>query len=166
MAAATPRPAEIVIAAAGEADLDDVKALLGQTDFLHAELVPGYFKRPSSKTRPREVLRRVLDAPNERVLIARAAGEPVGVAHIQLYDTPPLALLVPRRRAHLDALVVDKSARRRGVGRRLVEAASVWAKERGAAEILLTVWTGNDVADRFYAGLGFRVVNRVLGRSL
>lgn len=164
MASAT-RPA-IEITPATEADLDAIRALLGQTDQLHAELVPDYFRKPNSKTRPREALKRVLETPNEQLLIARAGGVALGVAHVQLYDTPPLLLLMPRRRAHLDALVVDKSARRRGVGKRLVEAAAAWAKRHDAYELLLTVWAGNDTADRFYAKLGFRVVNRVLGRAL
>jgi len=74
--------------------------------------------------------------------------------------------MVPRRRAHVEALVVDERHRRAGVGRSLMAAATAWARERGAVEIVLTVWAGNAVADAFYARLGYRVVSQALSKTI
>jgi ribosomal protein S18 acetylase RimI-like enzyme len=74
--------------------------------------------------------------------------------------------MVPRRRAHVEALVVDERHRRAGVGTALMDAANSWARERGAVEILLTVWDGNAAAEAFYQRLGYRVVSRALGKPI
>ncbi len=120
---------------------------------------------PKRPARSRQELQRLLSAPDEVILVA-ADDEVVALVHAQIYDTPAQPSLVPRRRAHVDHLIVTAGARRRGWGRRLVETAAEWARDAGASEILLTVWAGNDAAEKFYAALGFGRVSSVLGRKL
>jgi ribosomal protein S18 acetylase RimI-like enzyme len=146
------------------ADHEALAALWRLMDELHARLVPDYFRRPTPSTRTRANLERIVNSPDEVVRVAELDGKVVGLCHLILYDTPPLAWVTPARRAHIDSLVVDAGARRRGIGRRLVEDGVSWARGRHADEVVLTVWAGNDEADRFYAALGFRPVNSVLGR--
>ena len=74
--------------------------------------------------------------------------------------------MVPRRRAHVEALVVDQRHRRAGVGTALMDAATAWARARGADEIVLTVWAGNAAAEAFYQRLGYGVVSRALSRPI
>lgn len=50
---------------------------------------------------------------------------------------------------------VDPIARRRGVGRRLLEAAMSWAREAGAHTMVLSVALGRDSAIDLYRGAGF-----------
>ncbi len=144
-------------------------ALWKLTEDLHAGLLPGYFRRSPRPPRSREEVDKILRAPDELILVAEEL-EPrprtIGLVHIQIYDTPPVPSMVPRRRAHVENLIVDAERRRRGVGRRLIAAASDWARRHGADELLLTVWEGNDAAVRFYESLGFGRVNTVLGRSI
>jgi ribosomal protein S18 acetylase RimI-like enzyme len=90
----------------------------------------------------------------------------IGAVMIRVYDTPADASMVPRRRAHIEALVVDQAHRRAGVGTALMTAATDWARERGAREIVLTVWDGNRAGDAFYERLGYRVISRALGKTL
>ena len=95
------------------------------------------------------------------------AGPPViGAVLVRVYDTPSDPTMVPRRRAHVEALVVDEAHRRAGVGSALMEAATAWARERGAVEVVLTVWAGNQAAESFYERLGYRLVSRALARSI
>ena len=150
------------------ARLDDYEALatlFEQADDLHAQLVPAYFRRPKQR-RAREEIARILRSPDEAIVVSLEDDQVVGLVHVQLYDTRPAPTLVPRRRAHVDSVVVRPESQRRGHGRRLVEEASSWARRQGAAELLLTVWAGNETAERFYEGLGFGRVNSVLGKSL
>jgi len=58
--------------------------------------------------------------------------------------------------AWLVSMWVDPAVRRRGVGRRLVEAVLGWAAlRRGVTQVRLHVTGGNDVAEALYARLGF-----------
>jgi ribosomal protein S18 acetylase RimI-like enzyme len=97
-----------------------------------------------------------------------AAGAPavIGAVALRIFDTPDDPAMVPRRRAHVETLVVDRRHRRGGVGRRLMEAAAAWARARGAVEVVLTVWSGNREAEAFYRRLGYDVLSRVLHQPL
>ena len=47
-----------------------------------------------------------------------------------------------------------------------MSAAAAWARERGATELVLTVWAGNTAAEAFYERLGYGVVSRALAKPL
>jgi ribosomal protein S18 acetylase RimI-like enzyme len=160
-------PAGVRIRPARPADHEALSALFREADTLHARILPGFFRRPArAAARARDDIEKILRSPDETILVADGDAGVVGLVHLQIYDTPAIATMVPKRRAHIDNLIVDEPARRGGIGRRLVDAATTWARERNAAEILLTVWAGNEAAEKFYAALGFGRVNSVLGRSL
>lgn len=153
-----------------EAQLGDYEALcelFREVDDYHAELLPGFFRRPKKSPRSRESIKRILESADEALLVALDhTGDVAGFVHVQIYDTPAVQLMVPKRRAHIDNLVVSKPNRRHGYGARLLEAAIRWAKQKQAEEVLLTVWEGNRGAERFYAKMGFRPVNMVMAKEV
>jgi ribosomal protein S18 acetylase RimI-like enzyme len=151
---------------ATEADYDALCELWREMDELHASLLPGYFRRPRQPAKSPAELAKLLRAVSETVRVAEVDGRVVALVHVQLYDTPPAETLTPRRRAHVETIVVAADARRHGLGRRLMAEAAAWGRERGAVELVLTVWAGNDAAEEFYRRLGFEPVNRVLGREI
>lgn len=55
----------------------------------------------------------------------------------------------------IQTIAVVESARRRGLGRRLLEELLAEAGRRGAEEVFLEVRAGNEPAKRLYASLGF-----------
>ena len=64
-------------------------------------------------------------------------------------------------------VAVDASARRGGIGRRLMAAAGDWLRARGAPKLQLMVRDGNAEAVAFYTALGFTVQPvTTLGRFL
>jgi ribosomal-protein-alanine N-acetyltransferase len=80
------------------------------------------------------------------VLVARdTAGRLVGMASARM--------LVDE--AHVIRLAVEEVARRRGVGRALLDGLVGWAEEHGAAAVLLEVRAGNVGARALYAASGF-----------
>jgi ribosomal protein S18 acetylase RimI-like enzyme len=148
-------------------DYDELNTLVGEADALHARLLPGYFKRPQRPARSRSELARLLGSLDEVIyVIDDPDGGLCALVHVQIYDTPPTPGLVARRRAHVDNIVVATRSRRQGLGRVLMDAAAAWARAKGAEELLLTVWAGNDGAERFYERLGFGRVSSVLGKQL
>ena len=140
-------------------------ALWAEVDGLHADLLPDLFRRSSRAHEPAE-LERILADRDQALLVGADGGELRGFVHVLLYDTPPAPLLVPRRRGHVDCLVVTAEARRGGLGRRLMEEAAAWARERGAGDLLLTVWAGNEEAEAFYEAIGYRRLSSLLRREL
>ena len=156
--------------AAGADDVDALSRLWLEADELHARLSPGFFRRPDlerGRQRAVEALRDAEESEHEVILVAVDGDEAVcGACHLQIYDTPTGHTMVPQRRGHVETLIVAGAHRRRGCGRALMEAATAWARGRGATQLLLTVWAGNDDAERFYAALGYRTISQVLGTEL
>jgi ribosomal protein S18 acetylase RimI-like enzyme len=90
-------------------------------------------------------------APGQCLLVARDDdGRIVGTATLSTCRTPT------RRRAHLDDVVVDGSARGLGVGAALTTAAIDLARALGAEQIDLTSNPDREAANRLYQRLGFR----------
>jgi len=159
------RPAEVAVTIrrAQQEDWPGVESLLREVDELHAALAPAYFR---AGARAEAEWRRLLGEATAGAWVATAGAAPLGLLALRLYETPPDPTMVARRRAHLETLVVAKGARRQGIGRQLVAAASAWARARGAVEMVLTTWAGNAAADAFYERLGYRVLSRVLHAPL
>ena len=81
-----------------------------------------------------------------RLLVARTAeARVVGFAHLDWVGGV----------AHLEELDVDPEHGRRGIGRRLVEAACDWARAQGCSHITLTTFRDVPWNAPFYARLGF-----------
>lgn len=131
------------------------------SDAQHAEALPRYFRAPAAGVRP--VPR---PSPSQPVLVATLGDEVVGYLVLLLAGTPRDPATVPGPRARVDALVVAPSARRAGIGRRLIEEASRRAVAFGAQDLVLTVWSGNEGAEAFYGALGFAPLARVLRLDL
>jgi ribosomal protein S18 acetylase RimI-like enzyme len=146
-------------------DWPEARALLGEADALHARLAPSYFRKGA---RAEADWRKLVGAFDVGVFVCE--GEPgqglVGVAIVRVYDTPHDPTMVPLRRAHVETLVVGAAHRRRGLGAKLMDEVAAWARRQGAAELVLTVWAGNDAAQAFYERLGYRELSRVLAAKL
>jgi ribosomal protein S18 acetylase RimI-like enzyme len=118
-----------------------------------ARLVP---QLSSSSAPPgREELAEMIATPTTMLLVARLAadGEPVG----DIVGTLTLVVFrIPTAiRAWIEDVVVDESARGRGVGEALTVAALDRAKAAGARTVDLTSRPARQAANRLYQRLGF-----------
>jgi ribosomal protein S18 acetylase RimI-like enzyme len=151
---------------ARDADRDWLVPLVRETDAAHAALQPRYFRKADGPVAA-DLLDELFRCDAQALLIGEdARGRPCGLVQVRLFDTPIRPDLLRSRRGHIERLIVAAKERKRGCGRALVAAAAEWAKRRGATELLLTVWAGNDGASAFYAAAGFRLVSQVLGAPL
>jgi len=87
-------------------------------------------------------------AATKTSFVAECDAEPVGLVHVQLDAERP-------ERAWLMAMWVSPRARRRHVGRTLVDAVRAWARARRARELVLQVTAGNSAAEALYRSSGF-----------
>jgi ribosomal protein S18 acetylase RimI-like enzyme len=155
------KPVTVRVRAARRGDRAAVAALWAVADREHAALQPKYFRGDGSLD-PRLVEGLERSSESRELFVAEREGSVVGFVLVEVLEPSRRATLVRGRRGHIDTLVVAEHARRHGCGRLLVEAATEWARLRRAEELLLTVWTGNREAERFYAALGMKPVSSVL----
>ncbi len=103
----------------------------------------------TSATVNRQLLERLVVHDATELFVARLDGSVVGALTLVAYPIPT------GLRAHIDDVVVDASARGRGVGEALVAHALVRASAAGAKTVDLTSRPGRDAAIRLYLRLGF-----------
>jgi len=130
-----------------EAVLEDAEALY----YLARDLAEALGDRRPRPGAVRARLEEFLKEPRARVLVAEGEDGVVGAASI--WTKPDLAhgdvvIEVPM-------LVVSGSARRRGMGKLLIEEIQSIAADENAALIELVATKENDVARAFYRSLGF-----------
>jgi len=156
----------VAIRRATLADYTAVCELYAQVDALHRQALPHIFRDPQGPPREREYLSEVLAREDATLLVAEASGRIVGLVQVLDRVTLEVPILVPRHYALVDTLVVASDFRRRGVGRRLMEAAHDWARARGGESVELSVWAFNLEAVAFYQALGYEVARQVMVKRL
>ena len=98
-------------------------------------------------------LERLISDPDVTLLVAREGDDIIGTTTVIVYTTPFWI------KARLDEVVVDISARGKGVGEALVKAALEIGRDGGAqvAELQSGRGPNRDSAHRLYERLGFQI---------
>lgn len=101
----------------------------------------------------------MVTAPGTHLLVARLPGEPGHPAGGAIVGTLTLVVFrIPTGlRAWIEDVVVDESARGRGVGQALSVAALDLAAQAGARTVDLTSRPSREAANRLYRRLGFEL---------
>jgi GNAT superfamily N-acetyltransferase len=94
----------------------------------------------------------IAERSDTRLFVADENGRVVGWIHVQA-----ASLLECDARAEIWGLVVDRASRGSGVGRRLVQAAEDWARDRGLNSIALRSNQRRTDAQAFYQHLGYTI---------
>ncbi|HLU52699.1 MAG TPA: GNAT family N-acetyltransferase [Acidimicrobiia bacterium] len=97
-----------------------------------------------------EALRAIVDSSTCHLLVATAGEEIVGSLTLVVFPIPT------GTRAWIEDVVVDRSARGRGIGRRLTEHALDLARRLGAKTVDLTSRPSREAANRLYQDVGFQ----------
>jgi len=111
-----------------------------------------FYHQPSDLELARRFIGERLEREESVLFLAETGGNAVGF--IQLY--PAFSSVSARRIWILNDLFVAPAGRRRGVGRRLMEAVAVWAGDDGAARLVLETMPDNRPAQALYEELGWR----------
>jgi len=88
-------------------------------------------------------------APGTNLIVARDGGDVLGMLTLIVYRVPTGI------RAWIHDVVVDETARGRGVGEALAREALALAEEAGAISVELTTRQEREAANRLYRRLGF-----------
>lgn len=149
---------------ATRSDLDGLLQLWLELLEHHARLDPHYQIRGGGLSGLRKSLEAQLDDVESVLFVWEEGGELLGFCGARVDRAPPI--LEERRRAEIADLMVEASARRRGGGRALVEAATGWAREQGVERIEVRVVAGNVEGQAFWRALGYADFVDVLHRRL
>ncbi len=157
---------EAVIRRATIGDYEALCSIWAEVDGLHADALPHLFRRPQGPMRSVEHVAELLADQNTVILAAELEDELVGAVTVIVNTSPPYPMFVPRSWAVIEDICVSSSHRRRGIGQALMRAAHDWARQRGVADIELTVWEFNEDARAFYEALGYKTVRRRMSSGL
>jgi len=150
---------------ARRADLAGLVALWIELTEQHAAFEPLFALRAGAEDEVRRLLATQLGDPDTAIFtVDSSEGELVGFCTVRIDRAPPICTEVER--AEITDVAVRDSARRCGVGRALVEAALLWARERGIDRVEARVVSGNDEGRHFWTALGFGAFVDVLQRRL
>ena len=103
---------------------------------------------------------------NAVILCADHAGRIIGMAHVLVRESPDIPVMVRRRFAAVENVVVREGFRHKGVGKALMEAVHTWAQGKGLTRVELTVWAFNQDAIALYEKLGYEVVSSRMVKEL
>ena len=137
------------------ADRKAVQQLLDEQNRFHVELLPGFFREhPTDNAR----IDQVLDDPDAVLLVAEVDTSVVALAEIRCTQTKDLPILVQKRYAYIQEMIVSASCRGAGIGAALMASAREWARSRGATSLRTSVVPGNLLARAFYEREGFGAI--------
>ena len=132
-------------------DAEIVAELNADVQALHVAAVPWLFK---DETMALDAVKRLLETPDNIVLIAKADAAPVGYLYAEHRRIPETPLTHPYEILHVHHISVRESHRRSGVGQALMDALRAAGKERDVERISADVWSFNDRAHRFFDSHG------------
>jgi len=133
----------VTVTEATPADLDEATALF--------DAYRVFYRQASDVAAARAFLAERFKRHDSMVLIARHNGKPAGF--VQLY--PSLSSVSMKRIWILNDLYVAASARRLGIGKRLMDAARDRAAKTGAIRLELTTEHDNTTAQALYERCGY-----------
>jgi GNAT superfamily N-acetyltransferase len=116
---------------------------------------------PASPESMPDRLARLAGDVNARAIVAESDGGIAGMLTIHLRYTLNHAAPI----AQITLLVVNESARGKGVGRALVAEAERWAKSRGSRRINVTTQLSRAGAHAFYESVGYAHTGRRYGKD-
>jgi GNAT superfamily N-acetyltransferase len=146
------------------ADLPRLTELWIEITAQHSALDPLFTLRPGAEGEIRRLMKAMLGDPDAAIFVWAVADDLLGFCSVRVDRAP--AILEETRRAEVTDLGVRPSARRRGIGRALVDAALAWTGDRGVARIEVRVATRNREGQAFWRALGFDNLMDVLHRRL
>ena len=100
------------------------------------------------KRRLEEAVDKIDQSPHKSILMAFKDGQPVGYIRFFIYDRK-------LSQGCLDEFFLKKEARGRGIGKKLLDAATQWMREQNIARMITSVYSWNTPAREFYEQEGF-----------
>ena len=129
--------------------------LCADVQHLHAEHHPQLFKPPQSSDFAMAFFSEMLGNPGVRIYMAEDDSQALGYALCRLVEQPENVFTYENRFLLIDQISVCPTARRQGVGTRLLEQAQIRAQALGLSKLQLNSWDFNLEAHACFEKFGF-----------
>ena len=143
----------ITVRPATPSDIPALMSLLIQVNMVHHNGRPDLFKGPATKYSAEELRAIIADEETPVFVCADEQDRVLGHGFCILQHSGG-ELMVEHTTLYIDDICVDEAARGQGVGRMLFERIREYARELGAYNVTLNVWSCNPGARAFYEKLG------------
>ncbi|MGB3341435.1 MAG: GNAT family N-acetyltransferase [bacterium] len=136
-------------------DYETLCSIFEEGDEYHRQALPHIFKKPDGSVRTKDFISSIISSKDEILFVAELNDTIIGVVLIGIRTAPYIDIMVPRRYAVIDNIVVLKVHRGKGVGKMLMKKAHEWISSKDIKHIELHVWEFNQSAIKFYEKLGY-----------
>lgn len=145
----TIRPARI-------SDAPALEVLFEALDEQHRHARPHIFRKPPAARRELIWLEETIQGPDSAILLMEATDQRIiALAVLAVRVVAEVPVRPARQYVEIIELVVAAEARHMGAGRRLIDAAEAWARERDIPALEVSAWAFNRDAIEFYKHIGF-----------
>ena len=159
---------EVKIRTAGEQDFDALDKLYYDFHQYRVREIPDRLQdlgkiENQDWSRLHQAFREIFTNKDAVIFLAEDSGQLIGLVEVYFrQDNEDNPLIVPHKYAHLQSIMVSEPNRKSGIGKKLMDVAQQWAREKGATEMRLDVWEFNQGTIQFYEKMGFHTLTRTL----
>jgi len=147
-------------------DFESISNLFDELDAIHRDNLPHNFMKPDGPVRELDYYLGLISDESVGLFVAESDGNIVGFVHAILTEAPDIPILVSRRYAVVDSIVVRSEFQHQGIGRSLMKVIQEWSIEKGATSIELNVYEFNSNAISFYEKCGFKTFSRRMDKKM
>ncbi len=144
-----------MIREASSQDIQVICVLSNEVNGEHHNAIPDTFEALGENNRDADFWLTYMAREESNILLIERDGEVVGMAAVSIPKGSKPPFLINKKVCHLSTIVIASSARRQGLGKRLLEAVEAHAHESDASEVLLEVMHFNQAAIAFYRSVGY-----------
>ena len=143
-------------------DISIISALNADVQNIHAQALPKIFKPIGPNTFSPSEIAQLLSDSNHSIFIAELDGKAVGYVFVEIMHRAETAIQFAQDMLYIHHISVMPDARKRGVGRALLDASKAFGKIHGIDTIALDTWTFNKEAINFFQYFGLVPYNTKL----
>ena len=136
------------------ADLETIESLWKEMAIFHQELDPYFTIISEAEDNHRRYMIDLLQDESKRVFVADDSVRLLGYLVADVKSYPPI--YKHKYYGHIGAISVTASARRKGIGKMLLNKALAWFREQQLQRVECGVAVLNNVSQAFWDGMGFR----------
>jgi diamine N-acetyltransferase len=158
---------DVTIRRATEKDYPGMAILYDELNYLHSTGVPDVFLSPKTTPQDIQYVRHVLANEDCVLYVAQTEGKIIGLVEACIRESPPnIPVYVKRRYVYVENICVSPEYRRLSIGKRLMDSVEAWARQKKVYQIEFNVWAFNEPSLAFYAKLGYKPRQFILGKTL
>ena len=145
---------EMTIRTATIEDIPQILPLWRQLSDMHSDIEPMFKIVENAEEKFAEYLNLILTKEQFFIFVATENAEVAGYVIITLSTTPEIFVL--KRRMYIQDMIVSPKHRRKGVGKKLMDAVMAVAEDKPIEKMDMLVAVKNEKGNEFWKAMGFK----------